>query len=198
MHKEKDSELSRKQFLKSSFWEIANLAGDLFSDTLEKIDETFPDLIRPPGALPEEQFLKTCNRCGTCMKMCPHFVIRKYHGAAPFVEETPSLILKNSFCRMCKDFPCISSCPTGALKLPEINASVIIGIAKTRRKLCLRAKGIPCNSCIKACSEKFNALADDGLENPPRVDPGKCTGCGACESVCPVDPDRAIFVVSLG
>ncbi len=30
-----------------------------------------PKLIRPPGALPEEQFLARCVKCGECMKACP-------------------------------------------------------------------------------------------------------------------------------
>ncbi|MCK4237293.1 MAG: 4Fe-4S binding protein, partial [Candidatus Krumholzibacteria bacterium] len=29
-----------------------------------------PLLIRPPGALPEERFVKTCVKCGECMKVC--------------------------------------------------------------------------------------------------------------------------------
>ena len=267
MSEEKDSEISRKQFIKNGFWEIANVVGDLFSDTLEKIDETFPDLIRPPGALPEEQFLKTCTRCGLCIKMCPFFVIRKYYGPAPFVEETPALFLKSNECRMCGYFRCACACPTGALILPKegfpkhfpqippsdehgLNAPpggqpannsinpenksrsllgstltlgpissddflkgttgnqkpvspivlaenrLIIGIARTRRKLCLRTKGIPCDACIRSCPANFQALSEDGKTNPPVVNPERCTGCGACESSCPQDPDRAIFVVS--
>jgi ferredoxin len=28
-------------------------------------------LIRPPGSLPEKEFLRLCQRCGLCMKVCP-------------------------------------------------------------------------------------------------------------------------------
>jgi ferredoxin len=31
----------------------------------------------------------------------------------------------------------------------------------------------------------------------PQIDPQKCTGCGACEAVCPTKPKKAIVVVPL-
>ena len=34
-----------------------------------------PNLIRPPGSKPEEDFLATCVKCGECMKVCPTNVI---------------------------------------------------------------------------------------------------------------------------
>jgi len=33
--------------------------------------------VRPPGALPEADFLSACTRCDDCIKACPHLVIRK-------------------------------------------------------------------------------------------------------------------------
>ena len=33
-------------------------------------------IIRPPGALPEEEFLKRCIKCGQCMRICPTNVIQ--------------------------------------------------------------------------------------------------------------------------
>ena len=35
-----------------------------------------PRLIRPPGTLPEEEFLKRCIKCGQCMRICPTNVIQ--------------------------------------------------------------------------------------------------------------------------
>src|SRR5881394_339029 len=33
--------------------------------------EPTTNLLRPPGALPEDQFLSTCSRCAKCVQVCP-------------------------------------------------------------------------------------------------------------------------------
>src|SRR5579884_430359 len=33
-------------------------------------------VLRPPGALPEEQFLETCSKCGHCVSVCPAAAIQ--------------------------------------------------------------------------------------------------------------------------
>ena len=51
---------------------------------------------------------------------------------------------------------------------------------------------IPCNPCEAACP--FGAIrVGDPITNLPRVDYGKCTGCGTCVAKC---PGMAIFVVN--
>lgn len=43
---------------------------------------------------------------------------------------------------------------------------------------------IPCNPCVTAC--KFNAInIGDDINNLPKLDREKCTGCGMCVSKCP-------------
>jgi len=56
-------------------------------------------LIRPPGSLPEKDFLKLCQRCGLCMKVCPTNVINptlSEAGMAGFW--TPNLIMIQGYC----------------------------------------------------------------------------------------------------
>lgn len=56
-------------------------------------------------------------------------------------------------------------------------AAMLFGGMKECRIGCL---GL--GTCVKACMFDALIIGDDGL---PRVDQEKCTGCGACEKVCP-------------
>ena len=72
--------------------------GRLMRPLAQFIEQRIPDVIlalpvtrtvlRPPGALPERQFLETCYRCGNCMDVCPARCIRP--GAAVGVRPVPS------------------------------------------------------------------------------------------------------------
>jgi ferredoxin-type protein NapG len=73
------------------------------------------DIIRPPGALPEPEFLSTCIRCDKCRLACPYGYISPValdesligFGSPKLQAET------NGHCPRC--WRCIYSCPTGAL-----------------------------------------------------------------------------------
>jgi ferredoxin len=66
--------------------------------------------LRPPGAVPEAEFLALCTRCGKCQEVCPKII-----ALVPITESivsagTPRLYLNCSRCMRCNYF-----CPTGAL-----------------------------------------------------------------------------------
>lgn len=156
--------------------------------------------LRPPGSLPEDRFRGVCIRCGNCAAACPSKIIQPDFGLSGVGGLlTPRLGFEADYCRedCCR---CGRVCPSGAiarLSLPEKRRRVI-GPAQLNPDTCLLANGRECTACLRACP--FGALAmhsaDGGFSSEPRVDATRCTGCGACEAICPVRPHRAIRVAA--
>ena len=83
--------------------------------------------LRPPGALPEADFLAACVRCGLCVRDCPYDTLRLADLGDPVVAGTPYFNARKIPCEMCEDIPCVKACPTGALdrELTDINKAQI-------------------------------------------------------------------------
>ncbi|MBW2613040.1 MAG: 4Fe-4S binding protein [Deltaproteobacteria bacterium] len=173
-----------------------------------------PNLIRPPGALPERVFLTLCQRCGLCMKACPTNVINPAlteGGLAGFW--TPNLIMIQGYCEYTCTL-CGSVCPTGAIAdisaREKIEEPVRIGSAYFDRGRCLPWSGNgPCIVCEEHCptSPKAIYFYEDTVRGPagtrvrvklPQVDLKKCVGCGICENKCIVKGRPAIRVIAAG
>ncbi|MCX7827069.1 MAG: 4Fe-4S binding protein [Verrucomicrobiae bacterium] len=153
--------------------------------------------LRPPGAVDEARFTGVCVRCGSCMRVCPTRILQPDlggHGLASLL--TPVARFDDGYCR--EDcHRCNQVCPTGAiarLSLAEKRRRVI-GPAKVDLDVCLLANGQECTACIRACPYQALTVVSDGFESQPRLDLTRCTGCGACEAICPTRPARAIRVV---
>lgn len=142
-------------------------------------------LIRPPGALPEEEFLAACIVCQECIRVCPA------HSLKPALLEggvrslgTPYLVPREGGCLLqgtCGHL-CAQVCPVGAIQ-PIPQGKMRIGLAQVDRRTCLAwDQGARCLVCVEACP------AEAAIPHQGRVvvDPSKCTGCGVCEQVCPV------------
>jgi len=173
-----------------------------------------PRLIRPPGSLPEEDFLRLCQRCGLCMKVCPTNVINPTLGEAGMAGFwTPHLIMTQGYCEYTCTL-CGSVCPTGAIMeisgKEKIERPIVIGLAYLDRGRCLpwSANG-PCIVCQEHCptSPKAIYLREELVNRPdggrvpvqlPYVDLKRCNGCGICENRCPVRGRPAIRVISAG
>jgi polyferredoxin/formate hydrogenlyase subunit 6/NADH:ubiquinone oxidoreductase subunit I len=180
-----------------------------------KISKTVsPDLIRPPGSLPEPEFLDRCQRCGLCMKVCPTNVINpalSEGGLAGFW--TPNMIMTLGYCEYTCTL-CTSVCPTGAIAEltaeKKIKTPVRIGSAYVDRGRCLPWNGnTSCIVCEEHCPTSPKAIyfkkdvikRPDGREIPvqlPFVDLERCIGCGICEYKCPVKGKPAIVTISAG
>lgn len=161
------------------------------------------DLIRPPGAMPEPEFLKLCVRCGLCMKACATNTLQPIWFKAG-VEGlfSPSLVPRLAACAV-NCAVCGSVCPTGAIrKLPiEEKIQAKIGTAWIDRQNCLvwnRDK--KCLVCGEVCP--YHAIsfqpASGRRNGVPVVHPNRCCGCGWCENKCPVEGAGAIKVSVVG
>ncbi|MGV1098594.1 4Fe-4S binding protein [Thiovibrio sp. JS02] len=171
-----------------------------------------PFLIRPPGALPEEEFVGRCVRCGECMKVCignglqPAFLQGGLEGMF-----SPVLKARTGYCEYNCTL-CGQVCPSGAIRLlpREEKKKVKIGNAWFDRDRCLPyAKGIPCIVCEEHCPTPDKAIkfrevtvADSRggqvtVKQPYLVD-ALCVGCGICEAKCPLPGASAVRVTSAG
>jgi MauM/NapG family ferredoxin protein len=170
------------------------------------------DVIRPPGALAELDFLATCVRCGECMKVCIT------NGLQPLGFEkglesmfTPRLVPRLGYCEFNCTL-CSQVCPTQAiapLSKKEKHAFVM-GTAWFDKNRCLpHAENKACIVCEEHCPVHDKAIQFDEIKiarvtgesfllKRPRVVADRCIGCGICEHVCPVSGESAIRVLGRG
>ena len=166
-----------------------------------KIKTSSPQLIRPPGAQAEDQFLATCIRCAECMKVCPT------NGLQPSILEaglegfwTPVLVPKIGECTQNCNL-CGNVCSTQSIKpfTVEEKTFMFMGTAVIDRSMCIAwNSNKPCLVCDEYCS--YHAIKWKTVEGVrrPFVNDKKCTGCGTCESACPIQPQSAVRIFSFG
>jgi ferredoxin-type protein NapF len=137
--------------------------------------------VRPPWVI-LDRFLELCTRCGACVEACPERIIKRGSGGFPELE------FQHGECTFCGG--CAAACPEPlfdrAAPKPW-NATALIS------DKCLPRRGVICQSCKDACPASAIVVAPAKVPAPV-VDLDRCTGCGACVAVCPVD---AIAVAAL-
>jgi len=178
-----------------------------------------PTVIRPPGSLPEEEFLGRCIKCAACMRVCPINVLQPalLEGG---IEGLWTPILKNQlgYCEQ-NCVLCGQVCPTGAIRsisvqekigAPPNEKPIKLGTAFYDYGRCLPwAMQTECIVCEEMCPTSPKAIwyktvdiaNRDGSAKKlkqPYVDPRLCIGCGICENKCPVEDLAAIRVSSVG
>lgn len=166
------------------------------------------ELLRPPGARKEAAFLDRCTGCGLCIQVCPT------GGLQPALLEagleglwTPRLVPQIGECSYTCTL-CCQVCPTEAIQRMDLEAKqqTKIGLAAFDISRCLPyAFGRDCMVCEECCPVPDKAIfyldveiqTRDGAKltiKQPRVDPGKCIGCGQCEKMCVFKDRPAIRV----
>jgi len=175
--------------------------GFLATQTPFTLRQSKYQLIRPPGAIPETEFLRTCIRCGECMKSCLTNTLQ------PCLWEsglsglwTPKMELRLAPCdQNCN--VCGKVCPTQAIRSVSLEekTNAKVGTAVLRKEMCLVwAENKLCLVCDEICP--YNAIVFRPVEGyrRPFVIASKCNGCGFCEQRCPVKGESAIVVVPNG
>jgi len=159
--------------------------------------------LRPPGSVPEEDFVRRCVRCGECLRVCPNDVLQPL-GVSLGLDRlwTPYVAADWAGCEpSCNR--CGQVCPTGAIRALSLEEKRVarIGLAVIDRQACLPYVGrSACQLCVDACTGTGHQAIDfilvdtqlDATGQPiadtgflaPVVQPEKCVGCGQCQSRC--------------
>ncbi len=159
--------------------------------------------LRPPGSVPEAEFLRMCVRCGQCLKACPFSALQPMGFEGGFESLwTPHLVPDWVGCEpKCNN--CGQVCPTGAIRaLPlEEKRAARIGLAIVVEANCLPHLG---TQACQLCHDECKAAGYDAIEfvrvhveldenghpvegsgfSAPVVLAEKCKGCGLSQTRC--------------
>lgn len=205
-------DLSRRAFIGTS---LTALAGVGFLK-INKVNPRHSDrLIRPPGALNEDDFLERCIRCGECVRICStsgkclQFSVLE-SGLEGFM--TPLAEYRRGYCEYNCNL-CGQICPTKAIQPLNVSAKQK---AKMGQAIFLKDRCIPyrlnenCIVCEEHCPIPDKAIKINTRENEdpvtgrkrmvsyPYVDETLCIGCGICENKCPLNGEAGIIVIREG
>ncbi|ADV61227.1 4Fe-4S ferredoxin iron-sulfur binding domain protein [Isosphaera pallida ATCC 43644] len=196
------------------FYPMARLSGGVKKNFHKSV-------IRPPGSVAEEEFLKRCIKCDQCIRVCPTNVLQPslFEGGVEALW-TPIMVSKMGWCEYNCTL-CSQVCPTGAIREISIEEKlgvgrfeaqgpIKVGTAFYNHGRCLPwAMDTHCVVCEEVCPTSPKAIFTRNVEitdrwgqtktlKRPYIDPEKCIGCGICEHECPVKDDPAVYVTAIG
>jgi ferredoxin-type protein NapG len=164
------------------------IGGALWGSYL-KTTKSSPLVLRPPGALPEPDFIKSCIKCGLCVEACKNRENRGTRsttlklakvGEEPLIG-TPYFIPRQTPCYLCEDMPCTQSCPTGALDSKTVCSENIVKENRVKEKL----YGTDCETKELDVNQSRMGIA--------LIDEESCVAyhewglqCDVCYRVCPL------------
>lgn len=157
-------------------------------------------LAAPPGALSVERFAGRCTACGACVRACPSGVLRpSLLGYGLTRTGVPHMDYDHAYCQ----YECVACgmvCPSGAILRLDLAVKKITAIGKTVLELprCIVVeKRTRCGACAEHCPTGAISMAISGDPGLPRLpvpvfSRETCIGCGACRTVCPATPVKAL------
>lgn len=204
-----ETALGRRGFLSAGIGLASGVAGGLGITSATKIwgaDLDNPEAwrpIRPPGSVPEREFLQMCIRCGECFKACPNDVLQPLSFQQGLEGLwTPHVVANWAGCESSCN-ACTQVCPTGAIRAIPLTEKKVcrIGLAEINLQTCLPHAGREaCQLCVDECHHagydaiEFTRVGTEvDAEGLPIEDSGflapvvlsdKCVGCGLCQTRC--------------
>lgn len=162
--------------------------------------ETAQQPVLPPGSFNKKRFEEKCTACHLCVTKCPNQII-KPAGLQFGINHVlkPHLVYEKGYCNYECNI-CSEVCPNGALEklTTEEKITTQLGIAHFEKNICVvETAGTDCGACSEHCPTQAVKMVPykDSLRIP-HVTPDICIGCGGCEYICPVRPQRAIHVIA--
>ncbi|MBF0410208.1 MAG: 4Fe-4S binding protein [Candidatus Riflebacteria bacterium] len=205
---ESSSAFTRRDFLRSI---SASIAAFGLTKIVQKNPSEKAFFIRPPGAIPEEEFLEKCIKCMACVRMC------KSNGSclqpSPIKTDilelwTPVAVMRTGYCEYNCNL-CGQICPTQAIKPLQLEKKQKLSIGKAvfETTLCIPySRGEDCLVCEEHCPVPQKAIkfrerkikTKNGTKTikRPYVDYSLCIGCGICEHKCPLPSRPGIYITS--
>jgi len=173
--------------------------------------------LRPPGAVKESDFLSLCIKCGQCLQVCPYdsIVLEDIDGGAS--AGMAYIDPDKRGCYLCKAFPCILACPSGALDHEKDEIKFVhMGMALIVNEnacLALHNKPVP-ESFIDEIYNHSPALTKEEVANKKVGDLSNANEkrelqgellqklekfrggkqCTICADLCPYHPDSSLAI----
>jgi len=124
--KKNNAEINRRQFLISGAIAFGSMAAiGVGVKYLQKSTDDGSLLLRPPGAVAEEDFIYGCIKCGLCVQICPIDAIKLAGINETLSYGTPYVDARNQACDFsCDSLQCAETCPTAVL---DFNQYKVVG-----------------------------------------------------------------------